>query len=129
MGYYFNKILKNVSFDEAINSITKALSENEFDIVSKVDFTKTFKEKLGVDFSDYVVLGTCNPALAYEAVQSEDFLGLMLPCNVLVKRLDSTSIEVAIVDPEASLSIFDNEKVDIIADKLQDRLVKVINSI
>ena len=129
MGYYFNKIVNNLSFDEVLNKIEKELANEDFDVVSKVDFKDTFSDKLNVDFLDYTVLGACNAKFAHEAVSAEVLLGLMLPCNVLVKRIDENSIEVAIVDPAASLSIFENDKVQSIAIELQEKLVSVINNI
>ena len=129
MGYYFNKVVNNISFEEAIKKTVEELNNEDFDIVSNVDFKETFKKKLDVDYLDYTVLGACNATLAHDAVSAEVLLGLMLPCNVLVKRLDDNSIEIAIVDPAASLSIFENDDVAKIANILQDRLVKVINNI
>ena len=129
MGYYFNKIVNNLSFEEAINKIVEELTKEDFDVVSKVDFKETFSEKLNVDYLDYTVLGACNAKFAHDAVSAEELLGLMLPCNVLVKRIDDISIEIAIVDPVASLSIFENSEVEKIATVLQDKLVKVINNI
>jgi uncharacterized protein (DUF302 family) len=129
MGYYFNKIVNDLSFNEVLGRIEKELENEDFDIVSKVDFKDTFSDKLNVDFLDYTVLGACNAKFAYEAVSAEVLLGLMLPCNVLVKRINENSIEVAIVDPYASLSIFENDEVQRIAVSLQDKLVKVINNI
>lgn len=129
MGYYFNKIVNNLSFEEAISKIVEELAKEDFDIVSKVDFKETFAEKLNVDYSDYTVLGACNAKFAHEAVASEVLLGLMLPCNVLVKRISEISIEIAIVDPVASLGIFNNHEVEKISGKLQERLVRVINNI
>jgi|LGOV01.1.fsa_nt_gb uncharacterized protein (DUF302 family) len=129
MGYYFNKVVNNISFEEAINKTIEELKKEEFDIVSNVDFKETFKDKLDVDYPDYTVLGACNATMAHNAVSAEVLLGLMLPCNVLVKRIDKLSIEIAIVDPVASLAIFENDEVEKIATILQDRLVKVINNI
>lgn len=129
MGYYFNKIINNISFDEAIDKVIEELTKEDFNIVSKVDFKETFSEKLNIDYPDYVVLGACNAKFAHDAVSAEVLLGLMLPCNILVKRIDKDSIEIAIVDPVASLSIFDNDKVEKIAYVLQDKLVSVINNI
>ena len=129
MGYYFNKIVNNLSFEEAINKIVEELTNEDFDVVSKVDFKETFSEKLNVDYLDYTVLGACNAKFAHDAVSAEVLLGLMLPCNVLVKRINENSIEIAIVDPVASLSIFENKEVEKIALVLQDKLVKVINNI
>ena len=129
MGYYFNKIVNNLSFEEAINKIVAELAKEDFDVVSSVDFKQTFSDKLDVDYLDYTVLGACNAKFAHEAVSAEVLLGLMLPCNVLVKRIDEKSIEVAIVDPVASLSIFENKEVEKIAQLLGDKLVTVINNI
>jgi len=129
MGYYFNKIVNNLGFDEALERIEKELANEDFDIVSKVDFKDTFSDKLKVDFLDYTVLGACNTKLAHDAVSAEILLGLMLPCNVLVKRINEDSIEVAIVDPVAALSIFENDDVQKIAIALQEKLVRVINNI
>ena len=129
MGYYFNKIVNNLNFDDVINKIIEELAKEDFDVVSSVDFKQTFSEKLDVNYLDYTVLGACNAKFAHEAVSAEVLLGLMLPCNVLVKRIDEKSIEVAIVDPVASLSIFENKEVEKIAQLLGDKLVTVINNI
>lgn len=129
MGYYFNKIVNDLSFDESIAKVIKEITNEGFDIVSKVDFKQIFSDKLNVEYSDYTVLGVCSAKFAHQAVSSEVLLGLMLPCNVLVKRINVTSIEIAIVDPVASLSIFDNDDVEKIAHVLQEKLVKVINNI
>jgi len=129
MGYYFNKIVNDLSFEEVLERIEKELANEDFDIVSKVDFKNTFSEKLNIEFPEYTVLGACNAKFAHDAVTAEMFLGLMLPCNVLVKRLDTNNIEVAIVDPVASLSIFENKEVEKVAHLLADRLVSVINKI
>ncbi|MEN8137710.1 MAG: DUF302 domain-containing protein [Bacteroidota bacterium] len=127
MGYYFNKVINNISFDEAIDKARKELIKEDFDIVSEIDFKKTFKEKINKDYPEYIVLGACNTELANEAVHAEKLLGLMLPCNILVKRIDENSIEIAIVDPKASLALFENKEVEKIAETLQEKLVKVIN--
>lgn len=129
MGYYFNKVVNNISFEKAINKTILELKNEDFDIVSTVDFKKTFKEKLNKEYTDYIVLGACNAEMAHDAVNAEVLLGLMLPCNVLVKRINDISIEIAIVDPVASLAIFENDEVEKIAYILQERLVKVINNI
>jgi len=129
MGYYFNKIVNNISFDEAIKKIETELAKEDFDIVSKVDFKETFAEKLNIEYSDYTVLGACNAKFAHQAVSSEVLLGLMLPCNVLIKRISNHGIEIAIVDPVASLSIFENKEVEKISHVFQEKLVKVINNI
>ena len=129
MGYYFNKIVNNLSFEDTINKIVEELAKEDFDVVSSVDFKQTFSDELNIDYLDYTVLGACNAKFSHEAVSAEVLLGLMLPCNVLVKRINENSIEVAIVDPVASLSIFDNKEVGKIAQLLSDKLVAVINNI
>src|SRR6187455_3551753 len=86
MKYYFSKTLP-VGFDEAIQKTTDALKNNGFGIITEIDVKKTFKEKLGVEFRNYRILGACNPKLAYEALQLEDKVGTMLPCNVMINEV------------------------------------------
>ena len=99
MKYYFSKTMP-VGFDEAIQKTTDALKNNGFGIITEIDVKKTFKEKLGVEFRNYRILGACNPKLAYEALQLEDKVGTMLPCNVVVHEIAQGRTEVAAIDPK-----------------------------
>ena len=98
MSYYFSKTLL-VGFDEALRRTIDALKHEGFGIITEVDVKRTFQEKLGVDFRNYRILGACNPTLAYEALQLEDKVGTMLPCNVVVQEIGQDRTEIAAIDP------------------------------
>jgi uncharacterized protein (DUF302 family) len=128
MKYYFNKTIE-CSFEEAIKRITEALKIEGFGIISEIRMHEKFKEKLNVDFNKYTILGTCNPAFAYKAIQLEDKIGTMLPCNVLVQESTSENIEVAIVDPLASMMAIENPELVAIASEIQMKLKKVLEAV
>ena len=94
MTYYFSKTLP-VSFDEAVRRITEALKKEGFGIIMEIDVKQTLKAKIGVDFRNYRILGACNPKLAYEALQLENKIGTMLPCNVVVQESGPSQTEIA----------------------------------
>ena len=122
MSYYFSKVL-SVSFDEAVDRVTQKLKEQGFGVITEIDVTQTLKTKIGVDFRPYRILGACNPTLAHEALKLEDKVGTMLPCNVVVQELGPGRIEVAAIDPVASMAAIDNpallEKAAVVREKLQ----------
>ncbi len=128
MAYYFTKTLAT-SFDTAVEKVTGALSAKGFGIVSEVDLHEKIKGKLGIDFKRYRILGACNPAYSYRALQAEDKIGVMLPCNVLVIEQGENSIEVAAVNPADAMLAVRNETVSQIAaevgEKLQEALEKL----
>ena len=128
MEYYFSKTIKS-SFDEAIGRITEALKTEGFGIISEIRMHEKLKEKLGVDFKKYTILGACNPAYAYKALQVEDKIGTMLPCNVVVQELSETNIEVAAVNPIASMMAIQNPALTGIAKEVTDKLQAVISSL
>jgi len=122
MSYYLAKTL-SVSFDEAVARVVLALKEAGFGVLTDIDVAATMKAKLGADFRPYRILGACNPTLALEALKLEDKVGTMLPCNVVVQEIAPGAIEVAAVDPVASMAAIDNptlkEKAEIVRGKLQ----------
>ncbi|MBN1447844.1 MAG: DUF302 domain-containing protein [Bacteroidetes bacterium] len=126
-AYYFAKTL-DTSFDEAIGKVTAALKEEGFGILSEIDVSKTLKEKIDVDFRPYRILGACNPPFAHQALTAEDKIGTMLPCNVIVQQTDA-GIEVAVVDPKASMMAVENPALAGIADEVQQRLKRVIENL
>ena len=128
MSYYFSKTL-NTSFEEAVAAVTKALQAEGFGIMTVIDVGKTLKKKLDVDFRNYKILGSCNPSFAYKALQAEDKIGTMLPCNVIVQETADGHIEVASVDPLASMKAIENPHLEDIALQVQDRLKKIIESL
>ena len=107
MSYYLGKVLA-LGFDESVRRVTEALKREGFGIITEIDVKATLKNKINVEFRPYRILGACNPALVYEALQLEDKVGTMLPCNVVVQELAPGRVEVAAVDPVASMMAIDN---------------------
>ena len=128
MEYYFSKTL-NVSFDEAVILTTEALKTEGFGVISEINIHEKLREKLGVDFKRYRILGACNPPYAYKALQSEDKIGAMLPCNVLVIDQGDGVTEVAAVDPVASMMAINNPGLGEVAQQVRGKLQKVIASL
>jgi uncharacterized protein (DUF302 family) len=128
MSYYFKKFL-NVDFDAAVARVTQALKDEGFGIITEIDVTETLKNKIGVEFRPYRILGACNPGLAYEALKLEDKVGTMLPCNVVVQELAPGQVEVAAIDPVKSMAAIDNSDLLAKAQIVGDRLEKVIRSL
>jgi len=129
MTYYFNKVLKGKSFNEAIELVTAELKKEGFGILTEIDIKDTLKSKIDVDFKKYKILGACNPHFAYEALQSEDKIGVLLPCNVIVEEHENGAVEVSAVNPMASMSAVQNKTLGELASKVQLKLIKVINSL
>lgn len=128
MSYYFTKTL-DVSFDEAITRVTEELKKEGFGILTEIDVKEILREKLNVDFKKYRILGACNPPLAYKALQAEDKIGLMLPCNVVVQEISDGKIEVAVIDPVASMQAIENPKLREVAEQVRDKLKTVIDNL
>ena len=129
MSYYFNKVLQNKSFDEAIESVTAELKKEGFGVLTEIDVKETLKNKIDVDFKKYKILGACNPHFAHKALQSEDKIGVFLPCNVIVEEHENGEVEVSAVDPIASMSSVQNESLGGIANKVQQKLKQVIGNL
>ncbi|RMF69503.1 MAG: DUF302 domain-containing protein [Calditrichaeota bacterium] len=127
MSYYFAKTL-NTSFDEAIERTTEALKKEGFGILTEIDVKETLKKKLDVDFRPYRILGACNPPFAYQALQAEEKIGAMLPCNVIVQQKEE-GVEVAAVDPIASMAAVENPALADVAKQVQAKLKSVIENL
>lgn len=128
MSYYFARSL-NVPFDVAIERVTQALQEQGFGILTDIDVTATLRKKLGVEFRRYRILGACNPPFAHRALVAEDKIGTMLPCNVIVQEQSEGVVEVATVDPIASMQAIDNETLSEVALQVQTKLRQVVESL
>ncbi len=126
MNYYFNKTIENVTFDEVIESVTAALTAEGFGVLTEIDVKATFKKKLDVDFRNYRILGACNPVFAFKALEAEDKIGTMLPCNIVVQQVSDTQVEVAAVDPVASMQAIENNKLTDTAQEIRSKLERVI---
>lgn len=128
MNYYFNKNISG-DFDQIVLKVTEELKKEGFGVLTEIDIKATLKKKLDVDFYNYRILGACNPPFAYKALQAEDKIGAMLPCNVIVQEKKPGEIEVSAVDPVASMQAVDNEKLSEIANEIRNRLRKVISNL
>ena len=128
MTYYFSRKLQ-LPFGVALESTRAALEEEGFGIISEIDVQATLKTKIGEDFRPYTILGACNPRMAFEALQLEDKVGAMLPCNVVVQELADGAVEVAAIDPVASMQAIDNDalkgKAQLIGAKLQSAVGRI----
>ena len=129
MSYYFSKTIKDTSFEKAIEKTTSALKDEGFGILTEIDIKSTMKEKLDEEYNNYKILGACNPPFAHKALQAESKIGTMLPCNVIVRENEDKSIEVAAVDPVASMMGVANENLAQIADEVRNKLKNAIESL
>jgi len=128
MSYYFAKTLPT-DFPRAVERVVEALKGQGFGIVTEIDVKDTFKKKLGVEFRNYRILGACNPGLAREALEIEDKIGTMLPCNVVVQELPDGTVEVAAIDPVASMAAVDNLRLRAPAEQVRDLLRRVVSGL
>lgn len=128
MSYHFTTTL-DLPFDDAINKVTEALKEEGFGVLTEIDVKATLKKKLDVDFQRYTILGACNPGFAHKALQAENKIGTMLPCNVVVQETSDGKVEVSAVDPMASMQAIENPTLGSIAQEVQGKLKAVIEGL
>ncbi len=128
MGYYFSKHL-NTTFEEAVEKITASLKKEGFGVLTEIDVHKALKEKIGVEFRKYKILGACNPHYAYKALQAEDKIGTMLPCSVIVQEHSAGDVEVAAIDPVASMQAVENPTLMPLAFEVQNKLKKAVEDL
>ncbi len=126
-SYHFSKIV-HTGFDDALSLTKQALKRHNFRVLTEIDMQDNFN-KANIDFRPYVILGACNPQLTYRALQAEDKVGTMLPCNVVVQRKEDGSVEVSAVDPVASMQPIDHVVVDEVAQEIRHHLQKVIDEV
>jgi len=127
MSYYFSKSV-DYDFDTAIAKVTEELKKEGFGVLTEIDVQATLKKKLNVDFKKYRILGACNPGFAHQALQAEDKIGTMLPCNVIVQEHPDGKVEVSAVDPVASMMAVKNDSLGNIATQVREKLKKVIEN-
>ena len=129
MEYYFSKKV-DTNFQDTIELVTKKLKEKGFGVLTEIDVQATLKNKIGVDFYKYIILGACNPHFAHKALIEEDKVGVMLPCNVIIQQKDpNQSVEISAVDPLVSMSAIKNNKLATLAHEVQILLKSVIKEI
>lgn len=128
MSYYFSKII-HLPFDAAITRVTEALKQEGFGVLTEIDVRATLKKKLDVDFRNYRILGACNPPFAHQALLAEDKIGTMLPCNVIVQELAPGTVEIAAIDPVASMSAVENPGLAEIGMQVRAKLQRVVEGL
>ena len=128
MSYYFNKTV-DMTFDEAISKVTEELKKEGFGVLTEIDVTAALKKKINVDFRKYRILGACNPGFAHKALLAEDKIGAMLPCNIIVQEVEDGKIEVAAINPVASMQAVENKSLGEIAITVQSKLKQVIENV
>jgi len=128
MEFSFTKTI-HISFEEAIQKITEALKAEGFGIITEIDMKSTLKNKLDIDFYNYRILGACNPNFAYRALQAEDKIGLMLPCNVVVQEKNQGEVEISAINPTASMRAIENDELQAVALEVSAILKRVIDQI
>jgi uncharacterized protein (DUF302 family) len=128
MNYYVSRTV-DYPFEQALVRVTEELKKEGFGVLTQIDVKATLRQKLGVDFSKYQILGACNPTFAYKALQNERMIGTMLPCNVIVQEVEKGKTEVAAVDPIASMQAVNNPALVEIATQVQEKLKRVIENV
>ena len=126
MDYFFETTIKDSGFEEAVEKVTTELRSEGFGIVTQIDVRNTFREKLGVEFRQYRILGACNPQFAYQALSEEEEVGVFLPCNVVVTETTKGTIRIFAVDPVASMAAVKNEKLGSLATEIRERVKRVV---
>lgn len=128
MSYYISKTIDG-PFDTAVDKVKAELRKEGFGVLTEIDVKKTLKEKMKVEFRNYRILGSCNPPFAYKALLAEDKIGLMLPCNVIVQEAVDGRIEVAAIDPVASMQAVRNPALEPIGLEIRAKLKRVVDSL
>lgn len=129
MSYYFNIMVKGLTFDEALSFLIEELHKEGFGVISEIDMKETLKTKLDLNFRKYKIVGACSPSYAYRALHSEDNAGLLLPCNFVIQEHKDGHIEIAAVDPVASMNPVENEDLTMIANQIQRKIRRVIKAL
>ena len=128
MKYYIGKTV-NGEFDAIVTSVVEALKKEGFGVLTEIDVSQTLKQKIGVDFPKYRILGACNPTLAHKALMAEAHVGVMLPCNVIVRDAGQGAIEIAAMDPRAPMQQIGNPALDKIGAEVATRMERVVASL
>jgi uncharacterized protein (DUF302 family) len=128
MSYYFSKKFQG-TFDEIYVRTLASLKREEFGVLTEIDVRATLEKKMDIDFRKYRILGACNPAFAYKALQAEDKIGTMLPCNVIIQELGKGEVEVAAIDPIASMQAIENETLMLIAQQVRKKMFDVVENV
>lgn len=129
MAYTLDKTIDGSTFNEVVERTKAALSNNGFGVLTEIDVKATMKKKLNTDLDDYLILGACNPGMAFEAIKMEPKVGAMLPCNVIIRSLGNEGVMVSAIDPVASMQAIDNDALKETAGKVRGMLAVVVQAI
>ena len=127
MKYYIEKTT-DASFEDALTRVTEELKKEGFGVLTEIDVSATLKKKIDVDFKNYRILGACNPSFAYKALSTEDKIGTMLPCNIIVQQISASQVEIAAVNPIASMQAIENDELSEVAKEILAKLERVISN-
>jgi len=127
MNYGFSKTV-NLPYDEAVEKVTAELKKEGFGVLTSIDVKDTLKKKIDVDFKKYIILGACNPQIAHKALQKEEQLGLLLPCNVVVYEKENKTV-ISVFDPMLITKVIDNEELKPIAEEVKAKMERVLKAV
>ena len=127
MKYYIEKTT-DASFEDALTRVTEELKKEGFGVLTEIDVSATLKKKIDVDFKNYKILGACNPSFAYKALSTEDKIGTMLPCNIIVQQISASQVEIAAVNPIASMQAIENDELSEVVKEILAKLERVISN-
>lgn len=128
MSYHNSKVV-SASFEDTIAKVTEELKKEGFGVLTEIDVKETLKKKLDVDFRKYKILGACNPPFAYKALQIEETLGVLLPCNVVVQEKVDNTVQVSFINPMESMKNVGNKSLEEIANEVSTKLQRVLENI
>lgn len=129
MSYTIDRVFETENFDQIVERTRKALTDNGFGVLTEIDVKQTLKTKIDADINNYLILGACNPTMAYEALKIEQRIGSMLPCNVIIRTTDDNQIEVSAIDPQASMQAVENAQLQSVAGEVKMMMQKVVDNI
>jgi len=128
MKYYFEK-QTDYDFVNSINRIKEELAKEGFGILAEINMSETLKKKLDIDYKPYTILEACNPPFAYQSLQAEENIGIMLPCNIVIREIDQNRVKVSVVNPISAMKAVKNSKMDDIAKKIQTKLKRALQNV
>lgn len=129
MSYTLNRVFNESDFDTIVTRTRSALASQGFGVLTEIDVRQTLKTKIDADIDDYLILGACNPTMAFEAIKIEPRIGAMLPCNVIVRRLSQDQIEVSAIDPQASMQAVESDQLQAVAGQVRTMMQEVVDTI